>query len=178
MADENQANAGNAAGQANGAGDGQNPEFGIQKIYLKDVSFESPNTPDVFREEWQPEIEVSLNNQTRKLGDNTYEIVLGVTATGKQNDKTAFLAEVQQAGLFVLRNFADEQLNAIIGSYCPSILFPYARQAISDMTAQGGFPSVMLNPVNFDAIYADQLQKRQQEAGGQGATAGDGDLTL
>lgn len=178
MADENQT-AGNAAAGLDGAaaGNGEGVQFGIQKLYLKDASFEAPNSPDVFQEQWQPDIKVSLNNQTERLGEDQYEVMLTVTVTAKQGDKTAFLCEVQQAGAFVIRNVNEEQLNAMTGSYCPGVLFPFARQAICEMVVQGGFPAVLLNPINFDALYQQQLQQRQEQ-GADAPPPGEGDLTI
>ncbi len=175
MADENQT-AGNSAAGSDGAGQDQNVQFGIQKLYLKDVSFEAPNSPDVFQEQWQPDIKVNLNNHTERLAEDQYEVVLTVTVTAKQGEKTAFLAEVQQAGAFVIRNVNEEQLNAMTGSYCPGVLFPFARQAICDIVVQGGFPAVLLNPINFDALYKQQLEREQQ--GAEAPPPGEGDLTI
>lgn len=175
MADENQT-AGNAAAGTDGAGQEQGVQFGIQKLYLKDVSFEAPNSPDVFQEQWQPDIKVNLNNHTERLAEDQYEVVLTVTVTAKQGEKTAFLVEVQQAGAFVIRNVNEEQLNAMTGSYCPGVLFPFARQSISDIVVQGGFPAVLLNPINFDALYKQQREREQQGAGAP--PPGEGDLTI
>ena len=139
--------------------------FAIQKIYLKDVSFESPHSPAVFsEEEWQPEINVQLNSETKKLGDDVFDVALSITVTAKHEDKTAFLVEVQQAGVFTMQGFEGEELSAMAGSYCPNILFPYAREAISDLVAKGGFPQLLLAPVNFDALYAQHRQKTAENA--------------
>lgn len=176
MADENQT-AGNSAAGADGAGQAQGVQFGIQKLYLKDASFEAPNSPDVFQEQWQPDIKVNLNNHTERLAEDQYEVVLTVTVTAKQGDRTAFLAEVQQAGAFVIRNVNEDQLNAMTGSYCPGVLFPFARQSICDIVVQGGFPAVLLNPINFDALYQQQLQE-QEKKGAEAPPPGEGDLTI
>lgn len=176
MADENQT-AGNSAAGTEGAGQEQGVQFGIQKLYLKDVSFEAPNSPDVFQEQWQPDIQVNLNNHTERLGEDQYEVVLTVTVTAKQGDKTAFLVEVQQAGAFIIRNVNEEQLNAMTGSYCPGVLFPFARQTISEVVVHGGFPALLLNPINFDALYQQQLQQQQQQ-GADAPPPGEGDLTI
>lgn len=178
MADENQTNANQqGAPGADGADQGNQPQFGIQKLYLKDVSFEAPNSPAIFQEQWTPDIKVSLNNRTERLGEEQFEVVLTVTVTAKQGDKTAFLAEVQQAGVFVIRNVSEEQLNAMTGSYCPGLMFPFARQAICDLVVQGGFPAVLLNPINFDALYQQQLKQRQEQ-GAEAPPPGEGDLTI
>ncbi len=140
-------------------------QFSIQKLYVKDISFESPDTPSVFAfEKWEPQIELNLNNTNKKVSEGIYEVVLSVTSTVKNNDKTSFLVEVHQAGIFNVSGFNDNDLKYILGSQCMNILFPYAREVISDLTSRGGFPPLLLNPVNFDALYAQALQKQQQEA--------------
>ena len=147
----------------NAAGDG--PKFSAQKIYLKDVSFESPSAPAIFQEQTtQPELKLNLNQRVQTVGENVYEVVLTVTVTCKIGDKTAYLAEVQQAGVFGLSDFEQEQLQATLGAYCPTILFPYARQQISDLVLHGGFQPLLLQPVNFDQLYAEQMRKRMDEA--------------
>jgi len=141
-------------------------QFAIQKIYLKDVSFESPNAPTVFTEgEFQPEINVQINTEAKTVSEGLHEVTLTVTVTAKQNDKTAFLAEVKQAGLFQMSGFEQEQLGGMIGAYCPEALFPFARETIADLVAKGGFPQVLLAPVNFNAMYM-QHQQQQAQSGG------------
>lgn len=139
-------------------------QFSIQKIYLKDVSFESPNSPAVFSGEWKPEVNVQLNTEIKGLENNMHEVTLSVTVTAKQQDKTAFLVEVKQAGLFQLAGFAQEQLGGMLGAYCPETLFPYAREAISDLVTKGGFPQLLLSPVNFNALYMQHQQQQAQAA--------------
>lgn len=140
-------------------------QFSIQKLYIKDVSFESPSAPEVFSfKNWDPQIELNLNNASKKVAEDVYEVVLSVTATVKNDDKTAFLVEVQQGGLFQLSGFNEQDTKYILGAQCMSILFPYAREAVSDLTNRGGFPPLLLNPVNFDALFAQALQKQQKEA--------------
>ncbi len=136
----------------------EGPQFGLQRIYLKDVSFETPNTPGIFREEWTPEINMQLNSKTIPLEEGLYEVVLTVTVTAKKEDTTGFLAEVQQAGIFHAAGFPKEQLNKMLGAYCPNTLYPFAREAVSDLVMKGGFPQILLAPVNFDAIYEQQQQ--------------------
>ncbi len=138
-----------------------NQEFSIQKIYLKDVSFESPNSPQGFTSgnEWQPQINVQINSSHSSVGDNLFEVVLAVTVTATQDDKTAFLAEVKQAGVFTLSGFADDNIGGMLGAYCPEMLFPYARESISTLITNGGFPQLLLSPVNFNALYAQQQQQ-------------------
>ncbi len=135
-------------------------QFSIQKIYIKDVSFESPSTPAVFTEKWSPEIELNLNNASKKVSEGQYEVVLSVTATVKNEAKTAFLVEVHQAGIFQIEGFNEQDLKYILGSQCMNILFPFAREAVSDLSNRGGFPPLLLNPVNFDALYAQAMQQK------------------
>lgn len=135
-------------------------EFGIQKIYTKDMSFETPNSPAVFREQWQPEINLQLSNNTTNIGENVHEVVLSLTVTAKLGEKTAFLVEVQQAGIFTIKGYKEQDLGAMLGSYCPNMLFPYAREAISDLVTKGGFPQLLLAPVNFEALYQQHLQQK------------------
>jgi preprotein translocase subunit SecB len=143
--------------------------FAIQKIYTKDISYESPNSPDIFKgEDWQPNMNVQIQSRSVSLADKVYEIVLMVTVTAKLDDeRTAYLAEVQQAGIFNINGFDDENMTYMLGSYCPNILFPYARECLTDLVARGGFPQMVLQPVNFDALLAQQLEKAQQEAEAQ-----------
>ena len=140
-------------------------QFAIQKIYLKDVSFESPNAPAVFSDgEWQPEVNVQLNTETRVIVDGQYEVSLNVTVTAKHGDKTAFLVEVKQAGVFQMVGFEEEQLKGMLGAYCPEVLFPFAREAIADLVAKGGFPQLLLAPVNFNQLYMQHQQQAAQQA--------------
>lgn len=139
------------------------PHFSIEKIYLKDVSFESPSSPAVFTEDWNPEINMDLNSQGQPVDENVYEVELSLTVTAKNKDQTAFLVEIKQCGIFSIANMDDENLNGMLGSFCPNILFPYAREAISDLVTKGGFPQLLLAPVNFDAIYAQHVQNNSGE---------------
>ena len=138
-------------------------QFALQRIYIKDLSFESPNAPAIFSQEWQPKMNLDLNNKTSKVGDNVYEVVLAITitVTNGESAQPAFIVEVQQGGLFQAEGFDDEALQQLLGSYCPTILFPYAREAVSDMVGKGSFPQLLMAPVNFDALFAE-AQKRQQ----------------
>ena len=140
-------------------------QFAIHKIYIKDMSFEAPHAPAVFNEEWKPEVNLDLNSQGRSIGENTYEVVLSLTVTTTNNEKTAFLVEVQQAAIFGIAGFGPEELSHMIGSFCPNILFPYAREAISDLVTRGGFQPLLLAPVNFDALYAQHLEQQQKTEG-------------
>ena len=149
-----------------------NGKFQIQKIYCKDISFESPNTPAMFQQtKWEPNVNVQLATKTSTLAENLHEVVITVTVTAKVEDKSAYLAEVQQAGIFQLEGFAAEQMGHLLASFCPNILFPYAREAISDLVNRGGFPQLLLAPVNFDALYMQHLQKQQTQAQQEAAEA-------
>lgn len=139
-------------------------QFAIQKIYIKDISFESPNSPAVFTEDWQPESNLELNTNGKKLDNNVYEVVLSLTVTVNNNGKVAHLVEIQQCGIFSIVGFNDNDLSHMLGSFCPNILFPYAREAVSDLVTRGGFPQLLLAPVNFDALYAQHLQQMQDKA--------------
>lgn len=139
-------------------------KFAIQKIYVKDLSFEAPNSPQCFIEQWEPKVNFELNANTQSLAEHNYEVLLSITVTVANKDKTAYLVEVQQAGIFHLEEFPDSALRAMLGSFCPNILFPYAREAISDAVTRGGFPQMLLNPINFDALYAQHLQQQTQQA--------------
>ena len=145
-----------------------NPQFEIQRIYTKDLSYEAPNTPHTFVEEWKPEVQLNLETKSNRIQDNTHEVVLSVTATVVSNKKSAFLIEVHQAGIFLIDGLPNEQLRQMLGSFCPNILFPYAREVISDMVVRGGFPQLLLAPVNFDALYAQHLEEQKNGAKGDG----------
>lgn len=134
-------------------------QFAIQRIYTKDLSFESPNVPEIFRSEWKPENELSLNTKVNRIGDQAYEVVLTITVNTKIGDKTAFLVEVHQAGIFTLAGFPDQEMGPMLGAYCPSLLFPYAREVISDLVTKGSFPQLVLQHVSFDALYAQHQQQ-------------------
>jgi len=141
------------------------PQFTIQRIYTKDVSFETPNSPGIFTEKWEPQVNVDLNTTGNKLAEGVYEVVLAVTVTTKLGDKTAYLAEVKQAGIFNIEGFAEQDLGAMLHSYCPNLLFPYVREVVSDLVSKGSFPQLLLQPINFDALYAQHLQQQQQKGG-------------
>ena len=138
--------------------------FGIQRIFLKDTSFESPNAPQIFQGQWKPQINMDLNTKSNKLADDVYEVVLTLTVTAKNDDKTAFLAEVHQAGIFKIEGLEGPALHQAVGAFCPNLLFPYAREAIDSLVLKGSFPALMLAPVNFDAIYAQSVQQAQAQA--------------
>jgi preprotein translocase subunit SecB len=157
--EQNQAQA--AAAQPEGAG----AQLQIQKIYSKDVSFEIPNAPQVFQEQGQADVKLSLAQRVEELGDNLEEIVLTVTVTATIGEKTAYLAEVAQAGIFLINGFNDQQKHAIVNTFCPNTLFPYARTAITTLVADGGFPPLTLQPVNFEQLYAQRMQQMAAEQG-------------
>ena len=139
-------------------------QFAMQRIYTKDLSFESPATPDIFRKQWQPAVNVDLNTKSNKVDDGgNYEVILTVTITAKMDDETAFLVEVQQAGIFLIAGFEGENLRRLLGTAAPNILFPYARENIDSLCVKGGFPALMLAPVNFEALYQQAVQQAQQQ---------------
>ena len=142
-------------------------QFAIQRIYVKDISYESPNAPAIFRKEWQPAIPLDLDTRSEKLDDNTFEVVLSLTVTARLEEEVAFLCEVQQAGIFSVPVLEDAQMAHMLASFCPNILFPYAREAVSNLVNRGTFPQLNLAPVNFDALFAQYVQKRQAEAQAQ-----------
>ncbi|MDX1795657.1 MAG: protein-export chaperone SecB [Hydrogenovibrio sp.] len=137
--------------------------FQVQKVYTKNISFESPNAPEVFLQEFQPQLEVDLNIESSALEEDTYHVLLRVTATTQIEDKTAFLCEVEQAGIFSIAGFSEEELQYLLASQCPSVLFPYAREAVSSLVSKGGFPQLMLEPVNFDAMFASHIEQQAAE---------------
>ena len=143
------------------------PAFTVEKIYVKDVSFEVPGAPAIFTENVQPELQLNLNQRVQRLGENAFEVVLGVTLTCKAGDKTAYVAEVQQAGIFGLMGLEAQAVDVLLGTQCPNILFPYVRQLVSDLVQAGGFPPFYLQPINFEALYAESLRQRaaQGDAG-------------
>ena len=149
------------------AAEAAGPAFTVEKIYVKDVSFEAPGAPAVFAENVQPELQLNLNQRVQRLGENAFEVVLGVTLTCKAGDKTAYVAEVQQAGIFGLIGLEAQAVDVLLGTQCPNILFPYVRQLVSDLVQAGGFPPFFLQPINFEALYAESLRQRaaQGDAG-------------
>jgi preprotein translocase subunit SecB len=147
----------------------QQATFQIEKIYVKDLSLEIPNAPQVFTEQVQPQLEVQINTTAGKFSDPYYEVTVTATVTAKTGEKTLFLAEAVQAGIFQLRNVPAEELGPLLGIGCPTILFPYLRETISDLVIRGGFPPVLLAPISFEALYVQRLQQEQQSGEGQGA---------
>ena len=140
-------------------------QFVTQRIYTKDISFESPSTPEVFRQEWKPAVNVDLNTKSNRIDDEgNHEVSLTVTITAKIEEETAFLVEVQQAGIFFVVGIEGDSLRQVLASVAPTILFPYAREAIDSLVVKGGFPPLMLAPVNFDALFRQAVA--QQESSG------------
>jgi len=139
-------------------------QFQLQKLYVKDVSFELPNAPQIFQEDGQVEIKLNLSQKVEKLSENVHEVILTVTVTANLDSKTAYLAEVQQAGIFSLIGLGEQAHHAVLNTLCPHTLFPYARRVITDLVAEGGFPPLVLQPINFDQIYAQRLREAQEQA--------------
>jgi preprotein translocase subunit SecB len=156
MADENQ----NAAKQ-----------LLLQKIYIKDLSFESPKAPGVFTTSVQPQTQLNIRSSAQDLGQGMQEITLTLTLEAKDKDATLFLIEIAQAGIFFIQGYSAEEHAMLTGSFCPQTLYPYAREAISDIVGRGGFPQLLLQPINFDALYAQAVQERAARNGGNVATA-------
>jgi preprotein translocase subunit SecB len=140
----------------------QQPVFSIEKIYVKDLSLELPNAPQCFLERDSAQIAVQMGSTGNAVGEGTFEVALTVTVTAKIGDKTQFLIEVAQAGIFIIQNVPQEDLEPIVAVACPNILFPYAREAVSDAVVRAGFPPVLLAPVNFEAMYRQRLESEQR----------------
>ena len=146
------------AAQAPGA------QFALQRIYLKDSSFESPRSPEVFQGKWEPKIHFDIKTRSSKVQDDSYEVILVLTAEAKLDDQSAFLVEVHQACIFSCKDFDEAQLEQVLSTVCPNILFPYAREAIDSLVIKGSFPALMLAPINFDALYAQQKKAQAEQA--------------
>ncbi|MDD7805810.1 MAG: protein-export chaperone SecB [Endozoicomonas sp. (ex Botrylloides leachii)] len=142
-------------------------QFALQRIYVKDLSFESPKAPEMFQKQWQPEVKLDLNTSNRPLEETLFEVVLSLTITvengPEDNRESAFVVEVQQAGVFMAKGLSDEELHRTLGAFCPNILFPYAREAVDNLVLRGSFPPIMLAPVNFDALYMQAREQAGQE---------------
>lgn len=164
MAEENPQTSGNGAAQE---AQSDRPDFSIQKVFIKDLSFEAPDAPEIFMQEWKGETNIQLNTNARPIDEanGVFEVELGLTVTTESHGKTAYLVEIKQAGVFIVRNFSDEQRNQLLGAYCPTVLFPFARETVADLVLKGGFPQLLLQPVNFEALYA---QHRQEQTQGNG----------
>ena len=141
---------------------GEEPIFEIKKVYTKDMSLDTPNSPQVFTVEWNPDVNVQLHTDANKLDEQFFEVTLTVTVTTKLEERTAYLVEVQQAGIFQLAGIGDDDLGPVLGSMCPGILFPYAREAVSDLITRAGFQPMLLTPVNFDAMYYQHVMSQAE----------------
>ena len=150
----------------------QQPLFNIEKLYVKDLSLESPNAPSIFLERENPKIDLQLNTQSHFMEEGLYEVTVTVTVTAKlpEKDKVMFLIEAKQAGIFQVRNLPPEELESVLAIICPNILYPYLREVVSNMAIHAGFTPVLLNPINFEALYQQQKQQQQQQAQAQAAT--------
>lgn len=137
-------------------------QFALQRVYVRDLSFEAPKSPEIFRQDWQPGISLDINTQQNTLENGFHEVVLTLSVTAKNGEDVAFIAEVQQAGIFLIRGLNAEAMSHTLGAFCPSLLFPYAREALDNLVTRGTFPALMLAPVNFDALYAQELERQQQ----------------
>jgi preprotein translocase subunit SecB len=142
--------------------------FGVQRIYIKDASFEAPDTPDCFRRGYTPQVNFSINSRSKKLDGNTYEVVLRLTADVKQDEKTVFLVEVQQAGIFEVAGLEGERLEQVLTITCPTVLFPYGREAVDALVTKGSFPALMLAPINFEAVYMQAKRNQAEKAASAG----------
>jgi preprotein translocase subunit SecB len=145
--------------------------FALQRIYVKDISFESPNSPAVFQKQWKPEVKMDLNTKNTKIGENHFEVVVCVTLTVSVDGMTAYIVEVQQAGIFVVQGLEGGHLAQALNAFCPNLLFPYLRETIDTVVLKGSFPAMMLAPVNFDAIFAQAVMQKQKEAADKEPTA-------
>ena len=139
-------------------------QFQLQKLYVKDVSFEVPNAPQIFQDNGQVEIKLNLSQKVETLAEDVHEVMLTVTVTATMDEKTAYLAEVQQAGIFNISGLGEQAMHAALNTLCPNTLFPYARRTITDMVADGGFPPLVLQPINFDQVYAQRMREAQAAA--------------
>jgi preprotein translocase subunit SecB len=160
---------------AQGTGTEAQQQLALQKIFIKDLSFESPSAPQVFgNSETNPKIGFNLKSQSRSVGDDLHEVVLTITVDAKAGaeEKTLFLVEVQQAGLFMIRGYPEEQVKAIVGAYAPGVLYPYAREAVSDLVVRGGFPPLLLQHINFEAVYAQSQANREAQTTVSGTQTG------
>ena len=142
----------------------QGPQFALQRLYLKDSSFESPKSPTIFQAQWAPKINFDIKTKSDKVQEGVYEVVLVLTVEAQLEEQPAFVVEVQQAGIFTAADFGDEQREQLLATVCPNILFPYAREAVDNLVVKGSFPALMLSPINFDALYAQQKQAQAEQA--------------
>ena len=169
MADEEQSNSGPTDAAAQGSNPGaqaaSGPQLILQKIYVKDLSFESPKAPEIFTTNISPQTQLNLKYANRDLGQDNVEVTLTITVEAKHEDTTLFLVELSQAGVFLISGYEPEQKATIVGSFCPNTLYPFAREAIADLVQRGGFPQLLLQPINFDALYQQALKERAEQGG-------------
>ena len=152
----------NEAGASANADD--TAQIGLQKVYLKDASYEAPNAPGIFSGDWKPAINLNLATRHTDLGNNSYEVVLEATVEAKQEDNVAFLAEIQQAGIFMIRGLGEDELSKVLATFCPTQIYPYVRESIADLVGKGGFPQLHLQPVSFEAMAASVEANGETEA--------------
>ena len=157
-----------SAAGGNGGAERRQGRFAIQKIYVKDLSFETPDSPRAFQKQWQPAVNMDLASTAAALESSLYEVVLSVTVTVSSGDETVYLVEVQQAGIFRLLDFPEAAVKRVLGTVCPNILFPFAREVVSDLVTRGGFPQLLLAPVNFDALYEDNERRKAAQPAANG----------
>lgn len=141
----------------------ESPQFSLQRVYVRDLSFEAPKSPAIFRQDWKPGISLDVNTRHQALEHDFYEVVLTLSVTAKTGEEVAFIVEVQQAGIFLLKGLDTPTLNHTLGAFCPSLLFPYAREALDNLVTRGTFPALMLAPINFDALYAQEQEQLQHQ---------------
>ena len=149
--------------------DNKNKQLVLQKIYIKDFSFESPRAPEIFKADMSPQTELNIRSSSKEVGENAQEVSLTLTVEATENDKALFLVELEQAGVFIMQGYTEEERQMLVGSYCPNALYPFAREAVSDVVTRGGFPQLLLQPINFDALYAKAMQEQSQKNGDQGS---------
>jgi preprotein translocase subunit SecB len=147
-----------------GAEEAKQGEFAPQKIYIKDLSFETPHSPEIFTEDWKPVVNMNLSSEAKPVGEKLYEVVLTVTVTVTMEEKTAYLVEANQAGIFHIDGFPEAIVGRMVATVCPNILFPFAREHVADLITRGGFPQLLLAPVNFEALYQQQQMQEKKAA--------------
>ena len=143
-------------------------QFVLQKIYVKDISFESPRTPDIFSKNISPQTQLNIKSSAKEIAPDLHEVILTLTVEAKDKDQTLFLVELQQAGVFLIRGYKTDECRALVGSYCPGALYPFAREAVATVVSRGGFPQLLLQPINFDALYAQALKQQASDDGSVG----------
>lgn len=152
----------NPAGNGNDGAAAAARQFALRQLYVKDISFESPNVPGVFSGQFEPEVKLNLHSAHKPLGDDLFEVVLHINVHATAKEKSLFLVEIEQAGLFQISGYATDESRVLLGIHCPATLFPYAREVISSLVGKGGFPALILQPINFEALYAQALKARDK----------------